>query len=211
MFGIVNYGVFIISAIMLNLTPGADTMYILGNSISNGKKVGIMSALGINTGCIIHTVMAALGLSAILTKSAYAFKIIKYLGASYLIYLGIRSLISKSSMLVKKDDNKKNSIKKIYFQGVITNVLNPKVALFFLAFLPQFINPNNTYGAIPFLLLGFTFVITATTWSIILAVFSSYIIENISKKFGLANSLNKITGIIFIVLGLNLLRAKLGN
>ncbi|WP_270474746.1 LysE family translocator [Clostridium cochlearium] len=211
MFGIVNYGVFIISAIMLNLTPGADTMYILGNSISNGKKVGIMSALGINTGCIIHTVMAALGLSAILTKSAYAFNIIKYLGASYLIYLGIRSLISKSSMLVKKDDNKKNSIKKIYFQGVITNVLNPKVALFFLAFLPQFINPNNTYGAIPFLLLGFTFVITATTWSIILAVFSSYIIENISKKFGLANSLNKITGIIFIVLGLNLLRDKLGN
>lgn len=90
MFGIINYSVFIISGIVLNLTPGADTIYILGNSISNGKKVGIMSALGISTGCIVHTIMAALGLSVILAKSAMAFNIIKYLGAAYLIYLGIR-------------------------------------------------------------------------------------------------------------------------
>lgn len=211
MFGIINYGVFIISVLALNLTPGADTMYILENSMSRGKKVGVMSALGINTGCIIHTILAALGLSAILAKSAYAFNIIKYLGASYLIYLGIRSLTSKSSMLMKKDNDKKDSLKKIYFQGIITNVLNPKVALFFLAFLPQFINPNNTYGAIPFLVLGFTFVIMGTMWSMTLAIFSSYITGNLSKKFGLANSLNKITGGIFIFLGLNLLRAKLGN
>jgi threonine/homoserine/homoserine lactone efflux protein len=211
MFGIVNFSVFIITGIILNLTPGADTMYILGNSMSNGKKAGIMSALGISTGCIVHTILAALGLSVILAKSALAFNIIKYLGAVYLVYLGIRSFMSKSSLLIQNGDNEKSSFKNIYFQGIITNVLNPKVALFFLAFLPQFINPNNTYGALPFLLLGCTFIITGTIWCIILAVFSSYLTGKISEKVGLANSLNKISGIIFVGLGLNLLRAKLSN
>lgn len=211
MFGIVNFSVFIITGIILNLTPGADTMYILGNSMSNGKKAGIMSALGISTGCIVHTILAALGLSVILAKSALAFNIIKYLGAAYLVYLGIRSFMSKSSLLIHNDDNEKSSFKNIYFQGIITNVLNPKVALFFLAFLPQFINPNNTYGALPFLLLGCTFIITGTIWCIILAIFSSYLTGKISEKVGLANSLNKISGIIFVGLGLNLLRAKLSN
>ncbi|WML34151.1 LysE family translocator [Clostridium sp. OS1-26] len=211
MFGIVNFSVFIITGIILNLTPGADTMYILGNSMSNGKKAGIMSALGISTGCIVHTILAALGLSVILAKSVIAFNIIKYLGAAYLVYLGIRSFMSKSSLLIHNGDNEKSSFKNIYFQGIITNVLNPKVALFFLAFLPQFINPNNTYGALPFLLLGCTFIITGTIWCIILAIFSSYLTGKISKKIGLANSLNKISGIIFVGLGLNLLRAKLSN
>ncbi|MTK12439.1 MAG: LysE family translocator [Clostridiaceae bacterium] len=211
MFGIVNFSVFIITGIILNLTPGADTMYILGNSMSNGKKAGIMSALGISTGCIVHTILAALGLSVILAKSALAFNIIKYLGAAYLVYLGIRSFMSKSSLLIHNGDNEKSSFKNIYFQGIITNVLNPKVALFFLAFLPQFINPNNTYGALPFLLLGCTFIITGTIWCIILAVFSSYLTGKISEKVGLANSLNKISGIIFVGLGLNLLRAKLSS
>lgn len=211
MFGIVNFSVFIITGIILNLTPGADTMYILGNSMSNGKKAGIMSALGISTGCIVHTILAALGLSVILAKSALAFNIIKYLGAAYLVYLGIRSFMSKSSLLIHNGDNEKSSFKNIYFQGIITNVLNPKVALFFLAFLPQFINPNNTYGALPFLLLGCTFIITGTIWCIVLAVFSSYLTGKISEKVGLANSLNKISGIIFVGLGLNLLRAKLSN
>lgn len=211
MFGIVNFSVFIITGIILNLTPGADTMYILGNSMSNGKKAGIMSALGISTGCIVHTILAALGLSVILAKSALAFNIIKYLGAAYLVYLGIRSFMSKSSLLIHNGDNEKSSFKNIYFQGIITNVLNPKVALFFLAFLPQFINPNNTYGTLPFLLLGCTFIITGTIWCIILAVFSSYLTGKISEKVGLANSLNKISGIIFVGLGLNLLRAKLSN
>lgn len=94
MFGIVNYWVFILSGIVINLAPGADTMYILGNSMSNGKKAGIMSALGISTGGIIHTLLAALGLSVILAKSALIFDFVKYIGAGYLIYLGIRTMIS---------------------------------------------------------------------------------------------------------------------
>jgi len=209
MFGIINYGVFIFSGVVLNLTPGADTMYILGSSLSNGRKAGILSALGISAGCLFHTFLAALGLSVILSKSAVAFNVVKYMGAIYLIYLGARSLMTKSSMLVNKDKDKKYSSRRFFLQGVITNVLNPKVALFFLAFLPQFINPNNTYGMLPFLLLGLTFITTGTIWCIILAVFSSYFADKLSEKLKASAFLNKITGFIYIALGLNLLRAKL--
>lgn len=211
MFGIENYSLFIISSIILSVTPGSDTFYVLGNSISSGRKVGVMSALGTSTGCILHTVMAALGLSAILAKSAIAFNIVKYLGAVYLIFLGIRTLMSKTSLLAKENINEKKSIRQIFIQGAMIDVLNPKVALFFLAFLPQFINPNTSYGIIPFLLLGFTYIIVATIWCIMLAIFSSSISRKISEIKGMHGFVNKFTGIIFIGLGLNLLTAKLKN
>lgn len=211
MFGIENYSVFIISSIILSVTPGSDTLYVLGNSISSGRKVGVMSALGISTGSILHTLMAALGLSVILAKSAIAFNIVKYLGAVYLIFLGIRTLMSKTSLLAKENKNEKKSIRQIFLQGAMIDVLNPKVALFFLAFLPQFINPNTSYGIIPFLLLGFTYIIVATIWCILLAIFSSSISRKLTKVKGMHGFVNKITGIIFIGLGLNLLTAKLKN
>ena len=211
MFGIENYSIFIISSIILSVTPGSDTFYVLGNSISSGRKVGVMSALGTSTGCILHTVMAALGLSVILAKSAIAFNIVKYLGAVYLIFLGIRTLMSKTSLLAKENKNEKKSIRQIFLQGAMIDVLNPKVALFFLAFLPQFINPNTSYGIIPFLLLGFTYIIVATIWCIILAIFSYSISRKLSEIKGMHGFVNKFTGIIFIGLGLNLLTAKLKN
>ncbi len=209
MFGIINYNVFIISAILLNLTPGNDTMYILGRSISNGRKAGILSAFGISLGCIVHTLLASLGLSIILAESALAFDIVKYLGAAYLIYLGIRSIMSKSDGLQTKNDGASWNSYKIFFQGTLTNVLNPKVALFFLAFLPQFVDPNNTYGMLPFLLLGFTFVFTGTVWCLTLAIFSAYLAGKLNQKMAASRLLNRISGIVYIGLGLNLLRAKL--
>lgn len=211
MFGIENYSIFIISSIILSVTPGSDSIYILGNSISSGRKVGIMSALGTSTGCIVHTVMAALGLSVILAKSAIAFNMVKYLGAIYLIFLGVRTIMSKASFITKKNKNEEKSIKKIFFQGAMIDVLNPKVALFFLAFLPQFINPNTSYGIIPFLMLGFSYIIVATIWCIILAIFSSAISTKMSEIKGMDGFVNKFTGILFICLGLNLLTAKLKN
>ncbi|EKQ56061.1 MULTISPECIES: LysE family translocator [unclassified Clostridium] len=211
MFGIENYSIFIISSIILSVTPGSDTFYVLGNSISSGRKVGVMSALGTSTGCILHTVMAALGLSVILAKSAIAFNIVKYLGAIYLIFLGVRTLMSKTSLLAKENKNEKKSIRQIFLQGAMIDVLNPKVALFFLAFLPQFINPNTSYGIIPFLVLGFTYIIVATIWCITLAVFLASISRKISEIKGMHGFVNKFTGIIFVGLGLNLLTAKLKN
>lgn len=210
MFGIVNYGLFVISGIILNLTPGADTMYILGTSMSKGRRAGILSALGISTGCLFHTTLAALGLSIILAKSALAFNIVKFLGAGYLIYLGIRSILSKSSSLTERKDGNESGI-RIYLQGVMTNVLNPKVALFFLAYIPQFINPGNSFGPLPFLLLGFTFFVTGTLWDTFLAVAASFLLTFLKKKTRSALLMNKISGVIFVGLGINLLRAKMSN
>ena len=211
MFGIVNYGLFVISGIILNLTPGADTMYILGTSMAKGRRAGILSALGISTGCLFHTTLAALGLSIILAKSALAFNIVKFLGAGYLIFLGIRSILSKSSSLTENQRDSNDSGLRIYLQGVMTNVLNPKVSLFFLAYIPQFINPGNSFGPLPFLLLGFTFFVTGTLWDTFLAVAASFLLTFLKKKTGSALLMNKISGIIFVGLGLNLLRAKMSN
>lgn len=209
MFGITGYGLFLISSILLNLTPGADTIYILGSSISNGRKAGILSALGVSTGCLVHTTLAGLGLSVILAKSALAFNLVKFLGAGYLVYLGIRTLLSRTSVLELNPEKRLAEPKKIYFQGVMTDVLNPKVALFFLAFLPQFINPAQGYGPLPFLLLGLSYTTTGTIWCVTLASISSFAAGQINSKLGVSGVLNRVTGVIYIGLGLNLLREKL--
>ncbi|WP_298424785.1 LysE family translocator [uncultured Kordia sp.] len=209
MFGIINFEAFIIAGLILNITPGADTMYILGRSISQGKKAGILSVLGISTGAIFHIIFATLGLSIILAKSATAFEFVKYLGAAYLIYLGIKTILNKSEETFEL--NSKNEIvnyKKIYFSGVLTNILNPKVALFFLAFLPQFIDPNYVQNSLPFLLLGITFLLTGTIWCLILALFASKLSNRIRKNYKIKVWLDKITGGIFVALGIKLALMK---
>lgn len=208
MFGIVNFTVFVSSCIILHFAPGADTMYILGKTLSGGKKSGIISVFGISTGVLIHTILVAFGLSAVLSKSILAFNIIKTLGAVYLIYMGIKSIMDKSS-LEESRENKIENLKEIYFQGVITNILNPKVALFFLAFLPQFINENNQYGILPFILLGISFCITSSIYGIILAIFSGEVLKFFNKDSKFSSKMKKISGIIYIILGIGILRAKI--
>lgn len=208
MFGIVNFTVFVSSCIILHFAPGADTMYILGKTLSGGKKSGIISVFGISTGVLIHTILVAFGLSAVLSKSILAFNIIKTLGAVYLIYMGIKSIMDKSS-LEESRENKIENLKEIYFQGVITNILNPKVALFFLAFLPQFINENNQYGILPFILLGISFCITSSIYGIILAIFSGEVLKFFNKDSKFSSKMKKISGIIYILLGIGILRAKI--
>lgn len=209
MFGVVNYTVFFTSCLILHITPGSDTMYILGKSMSKDKKTGVISVLGISTGVLIHTILAALGLSVILAKSATAFNIVKYMGAAYLVYMGIKTILDKKDLFIKDEKNEKEKLKEVYFQGVITNVLNPKVALFFLAFLPQFIDVNNKYGIIPFLLLGLSFFITSSLYGIVLALFASSAAGMIAEKSGASKVMGKVSGCIYIFLGLSLLRAKL--
>ncbi len=209
MFGIENYLGFIIAGIILNLTPGADTMYILTRSISQGRKAGIYSVLGIITGALIHTVFASLGLSIILAKSAIAFTIVKYLGVAYLVYLGGKMILDKKALY---DTSTQKTISldlgKIYRQGIFTNVLNPKVALFFLAFLPQFINPEYASGFLPFMILGVTFMTTGTLWCLFLAYASSQITKTLRKNDKIGIIMQKISGLIFIGLGIKLLTQK---
>jgi RhtB (resistance to homoserine/threonine) family protein len=208
MFGIENYIGFLIAGIILNLTPGSDTMYILTRSIAQGKKAGYYSVYGIVTGGLIHTMFASFGLSIILAKSALAFSIVKYCGVTYLIYLGIKMVKDKSNSFESNKNIERLDLKKIYKQGVLTNVLNPKVALFFLAFLPQFINVDYAQGAIPFLLLGLTFMTTGTIWCLFLAYSSSLITETLRKNDKIAKTMQKLSGLIFIGLGLKLLTNK---
>lgn len=209
MLGIINFETFLIAGIILNITPGADTMYILGRSIAQGKKAGVLSALGIITGALFHVIFATLGLSIILAKSALAFQIVKYVGAAYLIYLGIKMLLSKQSGNFElSTSNQETNYKKIYVSGILTNILNPKVALFFLAFLPQFINPNYENTSLSFLLLGITFLATGTIWCLLLAFFSARLSTSIRKNYKVKTWLDRITGGVFIALGIKLALSK---
>jgi len=209
MFGIENYMGFIAAGIVLNLTPGADTMYILTRSISQGRKAGIYSVLGITTGGLIHTVFASLGLSIILAQSATAFAIVKYVGVIYLVYLGIKMIIDKKNSFDHNNQGiEKLNFRKIYRQGVLTNVLNPKVALFFLAFLPQFINPDYAAGALPFMILGVTFMTTGTLWCLFIAYAASLITKTLRKNDKIGMIMQKVSGLIFIGLGIRLLTQK---
>ncbi|PGZ96121.1 homoserine lactone transporter [Bacillus pseudomycoides] len=207
MYGIINYEVFLITGILLNLIPGADTMYIVGRSISQGRKAGVYSVFGIITGSLVHTLLVAFGLSIILTKSIILFNAIKIIGVIYLVYLGIRMIIDKTNVNFQANAPSKLNIRKIYMQGLLTSLTNPKVALFFIAFLPQFIDTKAS-SPIPFIILGLTFTITGLLWCLFISYFSSYVTKKLrgNQKIGIV--LNKITGIIFIGMGLKLLQAK---
>jgi threonine/homoserine/homoserine lactone efflux protein len=137
MFGIHDFGAFLAAGILLNLTPGPDTFYILGRSIAQGRRAGIASVLGISSGALIHTLAAALGLSVLLTASASAFLAVKLAGAAYLVYLGAKMFFGRKSATTLPTGFSSSSFFTVYRQGLLTNVLNPKVALFFLAFMPQ--------------------------------------------------------------------------
>ena len=203
MTGIINFETFIIAGILLNLTPGNDTIFILSRSMAQGKQAGIMSVLGIATGSVIHTTLAAFGLSIIIAKSIIAFNIIKYAGAAYLVYIGYKMLTDPSQPDTETSlTEKKVNLKKIYRDGVITNVLNPKVALFFIAFLPQFIDPTFKNTVLPFLALGITFTITGTIRCLILANFASIISHKLKSRKKLSWYINKTCGAVLIGLGI---------
>ena len=208
MFGIHDFGLFLVAGILLNLTPGPDTAYILGRSIAQGREAGVASALGICVGSIFHTCAAALGLSAILATSALAFGAIKLLGGAYLIFLGITMLFDRRKHLSLPSNFHRRTTTAAFRQGILTNVLNPKVALFFLAFLPQFIDPASNIKVLAFLILGFTFVTTGTIWCLVLAWFASAFSERLRTNETVAQWLNRTAGALFVFLGLRLATAK---
>src|SRR5213080_2135284 len=191
MFGIHDFGLFLTAAILLNLTPGPDTVYILGRSVARGREAGVASALGICLGSIFHTCGAALGLSAILATSALAFGAIKLLGGAYLVFLGIKMIIDRRKRLSLPSNFRRRTTTAAFRQGILTNILNSKVALFFLAFLPQLIDPASTSKILAFLILGFAFVTTGTIWCFILAWFASAFSERLRTNETIAQWLKR--------------------
>jgi threonine/homoserine/homoserine lactone efflux protein len=204
MFGIHDFALFVTTGILLNLTPGPDTLYILGRSVAHGRRAGVASALGISVGSIFHTGAAALGLSAFLATSAWAFAFVKLAGAAYLIFLGVRALIERQHDLSMPAHFKRRGAGAAFRQGILTNILNPKVALFFLAFLPQFIDAGAPSKTLAFVVLGLTFVMTGTTWCLILAWFSSAFSARLRESPTVGAWLSRVVGSLFVFLGLRL-------
>jgi len=204
MLGIHDYWLFVATGVLLNLTPGQDTFYILGSSMTYGRRGGVASALGIGVGSVVHTLAAAFGLSAILATSSTAFTVVKLVGAAYLIYLGIRALISRPAVIPPPDQPGAARTGLAFRRGVLTNVLNPKVALFFLALLPQFIDTESSTKIVAFLALGFTFVATGTAWCLFLAVAAARIRGFFVRHPGGLANLTRASGALFVFLGLRL-------
>lgn len=201
--GILHFQTFLLTGILLNLTPGNDTIFILTQSLSQGRKAGIIAALGISTGSLVHTLLAAFGLSLIIANSLFLFNLIKYSGALYLVYMGVKMLLDNSGFQTTLQQTKdKANYKKIYRDAIITNVLNPKVALFFIAFLPQFIDNQVQNTILPFLILGFTFILTGTIWCILLALFASLLFSRLQSQPSLSRTIQKICGFALFGLGI---------
>lgn len=203
-----DFWLFLSASFLLWITPGPDTMYILARTISQGRLAGLLSVFGVSAGVLAHTIFAAIGLSAILASSALAFTVVKFFGAAYLIYLGVQVLLTHRKLSTSRGLKAQNR-SQIFFQGFLTNLLNPKIAIFFLAFLPQFVAPDSNSSSSIFLSLGGIFVLGGTIWCLLLVAFAASFTGAIRSNTRLSETVGKVTGLVYIGLGLNLLRAKL--
>ncbi|WP_120512153.1 LysE family translocator [Photobacterium salinisoli] len=206
MLGIENLWLFVVSGLLLNMIPGPDSLLIAGRAATQGFKAGSAAALGIGTGTMIHIVAAALGLSAVLASSATAFTVVKILGGVYLIYMAISMLRSSSAdgntEVMRKP---KASLKRIYYQGFITNLFNPKIAVFFLAFMPQFISASSENKALAFIVLGLIFNVNGMLWCHLIAWMSASLSRRLSVDLATKKWLSRFTASLFGVFGIRLL------
>lgn len=203
MFGIHDFWLFLAAGFLLNVTPGPDTAYVVGRSVQLGWRGGVAAALGIGAGCLIHIVAAAIGLSALLAASSAAFALIKLIGAVYLCYIGFRMLLTRadSGPAPVAAAQVANSLRQVFWQGALTNALNPKVALFFLAFLPQFVDAASPSKALAFLVLGLVFDVTGTAWNLGMAVVAARAANRVKRSPQIMVWINRALGSLFIYLG----------
>ena len=208
MLGIHDFWLFVVSAVLVNISPGPDSAYIVGRSLQLGWRAGMMAALGISCGCLVHVFGTAIGLSALLMASSVAFTVIKWVGAAYLCYIGITMLLSRQ----KSPDGAANavaplpmlSLRQVFWQGVLTDVLNPKVALFFLAFLPQFVNADAPHKSLAFIALGLMFISTGTLWCFSIAALAARAASRLRKSGGALVWINRALGGVFVYLGVRI-------
>jgi len=208
--GIHDLSLFVVSGLLLAMSPGPDTAYIVGRSSQLGRSGGAIAVLGIATGICVHILCAAAGVSALLLTSAKAFNLIKLAGAAYLLYLGLKLLVSKSDRSVVPDTGGQpaGTATKVFWQGFLTNVLNPKVALFFLAFLPQFIAVGTGSKTASFLFLGLIFNMVGTSWNLLVAFVTAHVAKRVRRENLLSLWVNRALGGVFIYMGVRLVVAR---
>ena len=191
--------IFFLAALVLLITPGPAVIYIVARSVSQGTLAGFVAALGMHVGTLVHVAAAAYGVSRLLMTSSFAFNIVKYLGAAYLIYLGVRSFLSKNETEIRKTQTRKHLL-TIFRESIVVNILNPKTALFFFAFLPQFVNPANELSvSTQIWVLGLVFILVGIVSDGLYAVFAGALGERF-KRAGLHYG-KYITGTVFTSLG----------
>lgn len=204
--GDISYWVlFFSSALLLNISPGPDMIYILSRTLAHGSKVGVATVLGVCSGAFVHILGAALGLAALLATSESAFTFVKVLGALYLGYLGITTLIQTESRLKLAKNSGSLSVKRAYLQGVFIDILNPKVALFFLAFLPQFVRPVAGHESLQIIGLGALVVLVALFVELGFVFFASKTRDFFINGKNTSTVFNKILGLVFLGLAVRLL------
>ena len=202
--GIHELWLFILSGLLLSVTPGPDTAYIIGRSIQLGWRGGATAAIGIGCGCLVHVFGAAIGLSAVLMASAAAFAVIKLLGAAYLLFTGVQMLLSRSRPLPEVTaEAGETSLRRVFWQGALTCALNPKVALFFLAFLPQFVAVESPHKTLAFLTLGLVFIFNGTLWCLGVAAMAARAAGRIRQSEGAMAWINRLLGGLFVYLGVH--------
>ena len=204
MFGTQHLALFIASGLLLNIAPGPDMLYILGRTATQGWRAGCVAALGIGAGCFVHITAAGLGLSALLATSATAFAVLKWLGGAYLIWMGITLLRARNEAAPVTTPPLPQTLRRVFAQGFLTNALNPKVALFFLALLPQFIDPNAQHKALAFVFLGIVFTINGTLWNLLVAATAAWVTRSVRQSQTIATWLNRTIGAMFVCLGVRL-------
>jgi threonine/homoserine/homoserine lactone efflux protein len=242
MLGIAGFPFFLLAVMLLNITPGPDTAYIVARSVGQGRRAGFVSVLGISAGCVVHTLATAFGLTAILAASAAAFTVIKVAGAAYLIYLGVRMIMTRrpavpasgtsdcpasTHTVAARDTSARNrglstdgldsartspaeftnrpmSLRSLFLQGFWTNVLNPKVVLFFVSFFPQFVSVDSPHKTLAFLALGGTFILMSTIWDGFVAWIAGSVTHRMRGRPGIKRWLDRIVGTAFVGLGIRL-------
>jgi threonine/homoserine/homoserine lactone efflux protein len=194
---------------LLNLTPGPDVLYIVSHGLRHGARAGMVAALGIVSGCFVHVFAAAAGLSALLATSATAFTVIKWIGAAYLLWMGVKLLFSRGGRLdLNAARATETDLWLVWRRGFLTNVLNPKVALFFLAFVPQFIRPDAAHPALAFLLLGVLFNVNSLPINLGYAWLAAWAARRLQVLQAAMGWMDRIAGLMFIGFGLRLALAE---
>jgi threonine/homoserine/homoserine lactone efflux protein len=199
-----NIALFVAASLAVIVAPGPDNIYVLTRGVAQGRDVALASAWGMCSGLLFHTTLAALGLSVVLARSAVAFSVVKYAGAAYLIYLGVRALLNKEGFAPSAGEESAARLGRFFLKGLTMNLLNPKVAVFFLAFLPQFVNVGRSGAALQFVALGLTFALLSVIVFSAIALFSGFFGDRLSKSPRFANVLQGLTGCVLIGLGVRL-------
>jgi threonine/homoserine/homoserine lactone efflux protein len=196
-----DIGLFVVASALLAIAPGPDVIYVLTRGIAQGTRAGLAAAFGFASGCIFHTVLAAVGIAALIRSSPIAFDMVRYAGAAYLAWIGIQALRHRASFSIEAQSDRR-ALGTIFRQSVIGNMLNPKVTLFFLAFLPQFVNTQEGHIGWQMALLGVVFMLVTIVVFGAVAIFSGWIGDWVRAKPAIGERLNIFAGITFIALGI---------